>query len=99
MLGAVGVSRKGSVEAYDLDIYPGEIIGFAGLLGSGRTEAARLLAGVDRTDTGTLRVKGAETRLPSPLAAVHHGIVYSTEDRKKEGVIGDLTVRENIRFI
>ena len=96
VLGAVGVSRKGSVEAYDLDIYPGEIIGFAGLLGSGRTEASRLLAGVDRTDTGTLKVKGTETRLPSPLAAVHHGIVYSTEDRKKEGVIGDLTVRENI---
>ncbi|MCL3777140.1 MULTISPECIES: sugar ABC transporter ATP-binding protein [unclassified Actinomyces] len=96
VLHAIGISKRGSVEAYDLGIHPGEIIGVAGLLGSGRTEAARLLAGVDRTDTGTLKVKGAETRLSSPLAAVHKGIVYSTEDRKKEGIVGDLTVRENI---
>ncbi|MFC8193655.1 sugar ABC transporter ATP-binding protein [Cellulomonas sp. NPDC057328] len=96
LLTAVGLGKDGSVEAFDLDLYPGEIVGFAGLLGSGRTEAARLLTGADRPDHGGLRLQGTPVRLPTPLAALRRGIALSTEDRKKEGVIGDLTVRENI---
>ncbi|CED92156.1 MAG: sugar ABC transporter ATP-binding protein [Actinomyces succiniciruminis] len=96
VLSALGVSSKGNVAAYDLDVYRGEIVGIAGLLGSGRTEASRLLAGIDKIDTGELKIKGSSVRLASPLAALKQGVAYSTEDRKKEGIIGDLTVRENI---
>ena len=95
-LSVLGLGKDGSVRPFDLDLYPGEILGVAGLLGSGRTEAARLLVGADRADRGTMRVNGALTRLASPLAALGLGVAYSTEDRKKEGIIGDLSVRENI---
>ncbi|WP_129339677.1 sugar ABC transporter ATP-binding protein [Cellulomonas endophytica] len=96
LLTGVGLGKDGSVEPFDLDLYPGEIVGFAGLLGSGRTEAARLLTGADRPDHGTVSWQGRPTRLSTPLAALRRGIALSTEDRKKEGIIGDLTVRENI---
>lgn len=95
-LQAIGLGRKGSIEPFDLDVYPGEVVGLAGLLGSGRTELARLLYGADRADTGSLHVDGDATRLRSPRSALAHGIVYSSESRKTEGIIGDLTVRENI---
>ncbi|MFC8598026.1 MULTISPECIES: sugar ABC transporter ATP-binding protein [unclassified Isoptericola] len=93
---AVGLGRKGSVQPFDLEVYPGEVVGLAGLLGSGRTEIARLLAGADRADTGTLQVKGTTTRFRGPRAAIDRDIAFSSEDRKAEGVVGDLTVRENI---
>ncbi|WP_166845909.1 sugar ABC transporter ATP-binding protein [Isoptericola sp. BMS4] len=93
---AVGLGRRGSVQPFDLDVHPGEVVGLAGLLGSGRTEMARLLAGADRADSGTLHVKGALTRLRSPRAAIARKVAFSSEDRKAEGVVGDLTVRENI---
>ena len=96
LVSARGLGRQGSVEPFDLDVHRGEILGFAGLLGSGRTEAARLLCGADRPDSGQLDVDGAATRLATPLQALQRGIAYSTEDRKKEGIVGDLTVRENI---
>ncbi|TXR57975.1 sugar ABC transporter ATP-binding protein [Quadrisphaera setariae] len=96
LVSSSAVGRAGSVQPFDLDLYPGEIVGFAGLLGSGRTEAARLLCGADRPDTGRLEVDGAPARLATPLAALQRGLAYSTEDRKKEGIVGDLTVRENI---
>ncbi|WP_029252089.1 sugar ABC transporter ATP-binding protein [Paraoerskovia marina] len=92
----VGLGRKGSVQPFDLEVYPGEVVGLAGLLGSGRTEVARLLSGADRADTGTTRVKDAPTRLRNPRAAIAEGIAFSSEDRKLEGVVGDLTVRENM---
>nr|WP_239070690.1 sugar ABC transporter ATP-binding protein [Cellulomonas chitinilytica] len=93
---ALGLGRKGSIEPFDLDVYPGEVVGLAGLLGSGRTELARLLYGADRSDVGELRVEGQPTRLRTPRAALARRIVYSSESRKTEGIIGDLTVRENI---
>ncbi|MGQ7294942.1 sugar ABC transporter ATP-binding protein [Quadrisphaera sp. KR29] len=96
LVSARGLGRAGSVQPYDLDLHAGEIVGLAGLLGSGRTEAARLLCGADRPDVGTLEVDGAPARLATPLAALQKGLAYSTEDRKKEGIVGDLTVRENI---
>lgn len=95
-LSVVGLGKNGSVRPFDLDLYAGEILGVAGLLGSGRTELARLLSGADRPDTGEVRVQSTLTRLTSPLVALARGIAYSTEDRKKEGIVGDLTVRENI---
>ncbi len=93
---AVGLGKAGAVEPIDLDLFPGEIVGFAGLLGSGRTEVARLIYGADRADSGTLDVDGDPVRSTTPLASLKRGVAYSTEDRKKEGIIGDLTVRENI---
>ncbi|MFF4341248.1 sugar ABC transporter ATP-binding protein [Kitasatospora sp. NPDC001540] len=90
------LARRGAVEPYDLDIRPGEVVGLAGLLGSGRTEAARLLFGADQSDGGTLRIEGAVTSLRSPRDAIARGIAFCSENRKTEGLVGELTVRENI---
>ncbi|MEW9583650.1 sugar ABC transporter ATP-binding protein [Paraburkholderia sp. DGU8] len=91
-----GVGRRGMLQPMDLDVQPGEILGLAGLLGSGRTETARLLFGADRADSGTILVQGRPVRLRSPRDAVRHGIGYCAEDRKKEGIVAELSIRENI---
>ncbi|MGK9146399.1 sugar ABC transporter ATP-binding protein [Plantibacter flavus] len=93
---AVGLGRSGGIEAFDLSIYEGEVVGVAGLLGSGRTELARLLAGADRPDTGEVLVDGVRRRFGSPHGALRNRVVHASEDRRTEGIIGDLTVRENI---
>ncbi|MDO9396854.1 MAG: sugar ABC transporter ATP-binding protein [Herbiconiux sp.] len=93
---AVGLGRDGALEPLDLNVYEGEIVGVAGLLGSGRTELARLLTGIDRADEGTLAVEGRPTRFGSPRAALRRRIAYSSENRRSEGVIGELTVRDNV---
>ncbi|MBL0886836.1 sugar ABC transporter ATP-binding protein [Myceligenerans indicum] len=95
-LQAIGLGRKGSIQPYDLEVYPGEVVGLAGLLGSGRTELARLLTGADRSDSGTTLVEGTARKLHNPRAAMAHGIAYTSEDRKGEGIVDGLTVRENI---
>ncbi|MEU1508324.1 sugar ABC transporter ATP-binding protein [Kitasatospora sp. NPDC005748] len=95
-LEAEGLARRGAVEPYDLAIGSGEVVGLAGLLGSGRTEAARLLFGADHKDRGTVRINGAETALRGPRDAIAHGIAFCSENRKTEGLVGELTVRENI---
>ncbi|CAD6555731.1 sugar ABC transporter ATP-binding protein [Paraburkholderia metrosideri] len=91
-----GVGRRGTLQPIDLDVQPGQILGLAGLLGSGRTETARLLFGADRADSGTILVNGQPVRLRSPRDAVRHGIGYCAEDRKKEGIVAELSIRENI---
>lgn len=96
LLSASGIARRGSVEPTDLDIRPGEVVGFAGLLGSGRTELARLLYGADRADQGGMRLHGRDIELRSPADGLDARIAFSTENRRDEGIIGDLTVRENI---
>jgi monosaccharide-transporting ATPase len=95
-LQAIGVGRRGSIEPFDLEVYPGEIVGLAGLLGSGRTELARLLYGADHADTGETIVDGTPVKLRNPRHGLSRSIVFSSESRKAEGIIGDLTVRENI---
>ncbi|MFC7787432.1 sugar ABC transporter ATP-binding protein [Microbacterium sp. MAHUQ-60] len=96
LLSASGIARRGAVEATDLDIRAGEVVGFAGLLGSGRTELARLLYGADRADAGTISLNGVRTELRSPADGLAERIAFSTENRRDEGIVGDLTVRENI---
>lgn len=96
LLSASDVGRKGSIEPYDLEIHRGEVLGLAGLLGSGRTELVRLIAGADRHDQGSVVVDGAPVRLRSPREALGHGIAFASENRKSEGLIGDLSVRANI---
>ncbi|MET7646063.1 sugar ABC transporter ATP-binding protein [Streptomyces sp. NPDC005426] len=90
------LTRTGFIEPYDLDIHPGEVIGLAGLLGSGRTEAARLLFGADSADAGELTVSGQPASLRTPRHAIAHGIAFCSENRKAEGLVGELTIRENI---
>ena len=91
-----GVGRRGAVQPLDLTLEPGRIVGLAGLLVSGRPETAQLLFGADRADTCTITVNGKPIKLGSPRHAVRHGIAYCPEDRKKEGIVGALSVRENI---
>jgi monosaccharide-transporting ATPase len=96
LLRAVGLGRKGSLEPTDIEVHKGEVVGFAGLLGSGRTELARLLYGADRPDSGKVVVDGEPARIHTPVDGLGHGIAYSTENRRDDGVVGDLSVRENL---
>ncbi|WP_028227482.1 sugar ABC transporter ATP-binding protein [Paraburkholderia ferrariae] len=95
-LSAHGVARRGVLNPLDLDVQPGRILGLAGLLGSGRTETARLLFGAERVDAGAISIGGKSVKLASPRDAVRHGMAYCPEDRKKEGIVADLSIRENI---
>lgn len=95
-LEAKQVTKKGSIEPFNLEIRQGEIVGLAGLLGSGRTELARLLYGADKPDSGTVKIKGRKISLSSPRQAISNGIAFSSENRKKEGIIADLSIRENM---
>ena len=91
-----GLGKRGEMEPFDLDIHKGEIVSLAGLLGSGRTETAQLIFGITRKDKGKMTVQGTELTFNSPRNAILHGFALCPEDRKAEGIIGDLTVRENI---
>nr|WP_246190724.1 sugar ABC transporter ATP-binding protein [Agromyces agglutinans] len=93
---ARGLARRGAIAPFDLDIAPGEVVGLAGLLGSGRTELARLLGGIDRADQGTLVIDGRQTKLRTPRQAINRRVAYSSENRRSEGVVDELTVRDNI---
>ncbi|GAA2600406.1 sugar ABC transporter ATP-binding protein [Winogradskya consettensis] len=93
---AVGLGRTGGIAPFDMEIHAGEVVGLAGLLGSGRTEMARLFFGADRADTGHLEIDGKPLVLRSPRTAMAHGIGFSSENRRTEGVVAELSVRENI---
>ena len=93
---ARGLSHAGTIKPFDLDIHKGEVIGLTGLLGSGRSELARAIYGADRAQTGTLKVKGQEVKVKNPIDAMHLGMGLLPDDRKAEGIIADLSVRENI---
>ena len=88
--------KAGYLAPFDLELRHGEVVGLAGLLGSGRTETARLVFGAERADSGTASVEDEAIRLHSPRDAVRLGFGYCPEERKSDGIIADLTVRENI---
>jgi simple sugar transport system ATP-binding protein len=96
VLTARDVERKGGVSGVNLEIRPGEVLGFAGLLGSGRTEVARLLFGLDSPDTGELRIQGEPVALRDPATAIGHGLSFCPEERKTEGIVDELSIRDNI---
>ncbi|MBS1906464.1 MAG: sugar ABC transporter ATP-binding protein [Actinobacteria bacterium] len=96
VLTAEGVTRRGSIEPTDLEIHKGEVVGFAGLLGSGRTELARLLYGADKPDAGQIAMHGKKADIATPAEGLAHRVAFSTENRRDEGIVGDLTVRENL---
>ncbi|HEY5952821.1 MAG TPA: sugar ABC transporter ATP-binding protein, partial [Terrimicrobiaceae bacterium] len=88
--------RAGSIAPMDMAIGKGEIVGLAGLLGSGRTETARLLFGIDRPETGEMLVGGRKVVFHSPRQAIREGFAFTPENRKVEGIVPHLSVRENI---
>jgi monosaccharide-transporting ATPase len=88
--------RSHSIAPMDLSIGKGEVVGLAGLLGSGRTETARLIFGIDKAQTGEMFVRGRKVSLRSPRQAIREGFAFTPENRKLEGIIPHLTVRENI---
>ena len=91
-----GLTRKGVLEDITFTLRRGEVVGIAGLMGSGRTELARAIFGADPLDAGKIFVHGRERRLNSPRAAIDAGIGFLTEDRKTQGLILVLSVQENI---
>ena len=96
LLATQGLGRAGSVLPFDLTLFSGRVLGLGGLLGSGRSEIARLLFGIDRADAGAIKLDGKTVRFNSPRDAVRHGVALCPEERKEEGIIAELSIRENI---
>jgi ribose transport system ATP-binding protein len=94
MLRVEGLTRKGVVENISFAVHAGEVLGFAGLIGAGRTEAARALTGADPIDGGTIFVEGRQVRIKNPRDSIRAGIAFLTEDRKGQGLI----LIQNIEF-
>lgn len=92
---AKGLSSSES-KPFDFHIRKGEVNGFTGLLGSGRSESVRAIFGADRVTGGTVTVGGKTVKITKPYDAMKHGIGYLPEDRKRDGIIADLSVRDNI---
>jgi len=95
-ISAKGLSHAGTIKPFNLDIYKGEVVGIGGLLGSGRSELARCIYGADKAQTGTLEVAGEQVKINQPIDAMNKGMGMLPDDRKAEGIIADLSVRENI---
>ena len=84
------------IKPFDFYINKGEVNGFTGLLGSGRSECIRAIFGADKTIGGIIKVDGNVVNIKAPIEAMKHGIAYLPEDRKNDGIIGDLSVKDNI---
>jgi galactofuranose transport system ATP-binding protein len=96
LLDAVGLHEGRKLRNASIKVHAGEIVGLAGLLGSGRSEVARAVFGADSVDGGTIAIDGQKSRLRTPKDAIQAGIGFCSEDRKVDGIIPDLSVRENL---
>lgn len=107
MVGAAGEAREPVLKVRNLsvgrkvsdvsfDVRPGEIVGLTGLLGAGRTESVRAVFGADKPDGGTIAFAGQENEIATPSDAIRAGMGFCSEDRKLEGIIPDMSVRENL---
>ncbi len=96
VLEAQGLCSNAGIKPFNFSIRKGEVNGFTGLLGSGRSECVRAIFGADRVTGGTVKMDGKEVKIKKPLDAMKQGIGYLPEDRKGDGIVGDLSVRENI---
>ncbi|UKE48090.1 sugar ABC transporter ATP-binding protein [Xanthomonas cerealis] len=96
LLQAQGLGRRGQLHPIDLQLRRGQVLGLAGLLGAGRTELARLLFGLDRADCGRVSIDGHDVALRGPPDAIRHGLALCPEERKTDGIVAELSVRENI---
>ncbi len=90
-----GLTRKGAFYDINFSVHAGEIVGLTGLVGAGRTEVARAIFGADPIDTGKIFVDGQEVKIHSPQEAIKNGIGLLTEDRKNQGLVLGMTIREN----
>ncbi|MCR5306942.1 MAG: sugar ABC transporter ATP-binding protein [Oscillospiraceae bacterium] len=93
---AKGLCSTEGIQPFDFEIRRGEVNGFTGLLGSGRSESVRAIFGADRVTSGEVKVNGTPVQIKKPIDAMRHGIAYLAEDRKRDGIVGDLSVRDNI---
>ena len=93
------VSRPGIVRDITLDLFPGEILGIAGLMGSGRTELARIIFGVDPFSTGSISINGEAIAKASPRQSIRHEVAFLTEDRRQEGLLLDASVGINLELV
>lgn len=96
MLSVRGLTKRGAFENISFDVRKGEIVGIAGLMGSGRTEVVNCIYGLDRADGGDIRIAGRPVRIRSPKDGIRNGIGLVSEDRKTQGLVLQLSVRENI---
>lgn len=96
VLEAKQLSSAAGIKPFDFTIRKGEVNGFTGLLGSGRSECVRAIFGADRKTSGTVSMDGKQVKINKPLDAMKLGIGYLPEDRKRDGIVGDLSVRDNI---
>lgn len=96
LLSARGLGRSGALESVDVEVASGEVVGLAGLLGSGRSETARLLFGADTATRGECTLDGARVRFTAPRAAIAKGVGFLPENRKAEGIFPSLSVTENL---
>ncbi len=96
VLEAEQLASTAGIKPFDFSIHKGEVNGFTGLLGSGRSECVRAIFGADRTVGGTIKMNGKPVKIRKPLDAMKNGIGYLPEDRKLDGIVGDLSVRDNI---
>lgn len=96
LLEVKNMTKKGVVSNISFNLRKGEILGFAGLMGAGRTEVAKLLFGYDKMDSGEIILEGKPIKVNSPIEAIKNKIVYLTEDRKKDGIFAEMSVEDNI---
>lgn len=96
LIEAEELGHIGTIKPFNLSINKGEVVGLTGLLGSGRSELVRAIYGADKADSGKLKINGKEVKINTPLDAMKLGMGYLPEDRKRDGIISDLSVRENI---
>ena len=96
VLRVTGLNSRHKLTGVSFDVRPGEVVGLGGLLGAGRSETIKAVAGALPLDSGTVEVAGRLLRRPSPVAALRAGIAVQPEDRKAEGIAPGLSVRENI---
>ncbi|MCK5880852.1 MAG: sugar ABC transporter ATP-binding protein [Sinobacterium sp.] len=95
-LSAKGMGKKGMIDPCDISVHMGQTLGLAGLLGAGRSELAKLLFGIEKPDCGEILIEGKPVKFDSPYDAIRSGLAFCPEDRKVEGIIGELSVMENI---
>ena len=93
---AAALSSAAGVRPFNFTIQKGEVNGFAGLIGSGRSESARVIFAADKVTGGEIKMKGKRVKIKTPLHAMKQGIGYLPEDRKGDGIIDELSVRDNI---